>query len=133
MYFSEKYGAIFGNQDLVLNLDNLRSSYSKLGSTYEEGIGGKYQLAGRYNNWNIQEIEIFSLSIPPKVNKSSDGRSPGSATKRRSPRSNIGFESQRRIGVKITKAPNPCTSDKNTFSYNSGSPSFRGSTRSQYS
>ncbi len=130
MYFSEKYGAIFGNQDLVINFDNLKSSYSKLGSTYELGTGGIYNLAGRYNNWNIEEIEIFSLSIPQTLKSKYPTEQKGSSSgkKMRGSRGRSGFETLRRMGVNMTKAQNTSNvnSGTNAFSYSSGSPSFRG-------
>ena len=51
--------------DLMIAFKNLKSSYSKLGNTYEcpRGYDGLEFLAGRPTDWNIIDIEIFAVEM----------------------------------------------------------------------
>ena len=54
LFFSEKYGLVFGRNDLSLDFDNMKNSKSKLGMTYsavEEF--GEYGLAGKHTDWDV--------------------------------------------------------------------------------
>ena len=35
IYFSEKYGLVFGSNDLAINFDDMKKSCSRVGSIYE--------------------------------------------------------------------------------------------------
>lgn len=49
LYFSSKYGMVFGKKDLELNFDNMKKSQSTLGSIYEKPkeLDAKTCLAGK--------------------------------------------------------------------------------------
>lgn len=42
VYFSEKYGMVFGNGDLTLNFNSIEKSISKLGNVYDVPKVRKY-------------------------------------------------------------------------------------------
>ena len=64
IYFSEKYGLVFGTTDLILNFNNMQESSSKLGSIYDIPTGlTELALAGKETNWEVEEIEIFGLTL----------------------------------------------------------------------
>eukprot|EP00357_Protocruzia_adherens_P018061 CAMPEP_0114982624 /NCGR_PEP_ID=MMETSP0216-20121206/6232_1 /TAXON_ID=223996 /ORGANISM="Protocruzia adherens, Strain Boccale" /LENGTH=414 /DNA_ID=CAMNT_0002344485 /DNA_START=710 /DNA_END=1951 /DNA_ORIENTATION=+ len=56
---------IQGNQDLFVKWDNLSQSCSNLGNNYKlpRGCDGKTVLAGKPTDWNIIEIEVYSVSF----------------------------------------------------------------------
>ncbi|CDW78080.1 UNKNOWN [Stylonychia lemnae] len=64
IYFSEKFGLVFGTNDLAINFNNMSLSCSKLGQVYEVPNNmNELCLAGQEKNWIVQEIEIFALSL----------------------------------------------------------------------
>ncbi len=66
MYFSDRYGLVFGTNDLSINFNQMQTSCSKLGSIYEIPTGmNEYALAGEEKGWDVSEIEIFGL-VPYK-------------------------------------------------------------------
>ncbi len=60
LYFGEKYGLIFGQGDLVMDFDHPGKCRSRLGATYE-AYGEPYALAGRETDWEVAEVEVFSV------------------------------------------------------------------------
>jgi hypothetical protein len=91
VYFSEKYGIVFGTNDLVINFSDMEQSCSKLGGIYEipEGMNENSltglnpisqvsqmlsQSMGSQANktvgpthgipiWDVEEVEVFSLML----------------------------------------------------------------------
>ncbi len=64
IYFSDKFGLVFGTHDLTINFDNLKASSSELGNIFEPPVGvGPSGLAGSFSDWEINDIEIYKLMI----------------------------------------------------------------------
>lgn len=55
------FGPIFGDgRDLYISLDNLQSSYSILGDTYQVPTGfDQYYLAGKVEQWQIADVIVY--------------------------------------------------------------------------
>jgi len=54
------------NRDLYMNFDDLSKCSSKIGFAYEAGDNDPSCVAGKYNSWNIHEIEILQLMTKNK-------------------------------------------------------------------
>ncbi|EAR87773.2 B-box zinc finger protein (macronuclear) [Tetrahymena thermophila SB210] len=54
-----------GKQDLIINFDNPEKSCSNLGYAYkiDSNIVSDKILAGQYTDWNVSEIEVYSLTM----------------------------------------------------------------------
>lgn len=68
-----EYSPGFGETDkadLFVAFKNLRNSYSNLGNVYKcpEGFNPQEFLAGRPNNWNIVEVEVYAVETDKFVN-----------------------------------------------------------------
>jgi len=68
LYHHSSYGPYFGggNEFRLSDLSTITNCYSNInGTTYKlpDGYEGQAQtfLAGQYNNWNVQDIEIYLI------------------------------------------------------------------------
>ena len=63
----KSYSPAFGEaniSDLFIAFKNLSNSYSMLGNVYKlpKGFKSETFLAGRHNDWEIEEIEVWAVS-----------------------------------------------------------------------
>ncbi len=60
--YSPSFG-LSNNSDLFLAFKNLKNSYSNLNTCYKcpKGYNPKTFLAGKENDWNIQDVEVYSI------------------------------------------------------------------------
>lgn len=63
-----KYSPAFGEaniSDLFIAYKNLSSSYSNLGNVYKKprGVDPETWLAGKKDEWSIQEVEVWSVGV----------------------------------------------------------------------